>query len=87
MPAKGSPPAVDCAGDDIAAFPRRIELSAFTAWANNVLEDASFKPARPASAQVVILPLSQLLARPFGTIVLPSTDEVHLPMSPEPPNA
>ncbi len=63
----------------------RLALAGFTAWANQVLEAASFQPASVIQAQVVVLPLSQLLGRPFGALVLPACDETHLPASPEPP--
>ena len=63
---------------------RRMDLRVFTAWVNNALEAGSFKPEHPALAQVVILPLSQLLGRVFGAVVLPGCDEVRLPVSPEP---
>ncbi|MES2424159.1 MAG: PD-(D/E)XK nuclease family protein, partial [Pseudomonadota bacterium] len=64
---------------------RRLGLNEFTSWVNAVLEAASFKPAYPAQEQVVILPLSQLLARPFAALVLPGCDEQRLSPSPEPP--
>jgi len=66
---------------------RRMDLPAFTAWVNSALEAASFKPVHPARAQVVLLPLSQLLGRPFGAVVLPGCDEMRLPVSPEPTSA
>jgi ATP-dependent helicase/nuclease subunit B len=74
----------DGAETEFADHPRRMDLLAFTAWVNNALEAASFKPAHPPVAQVVILPLSQLLGRVFGAVVLPGCDEVRLPVSPEP---
>lgn len=64
---------------------RRLDLSEFTSWVNQVLEGASFTPAYPLDEQVVILPLRQLLARPFAAVVLPGCDEVRLSPSPEPP--
>jgi ATP-dependent helicase/nuclease subunit B len=45
----------------------------------------SFSPQHPAQAQVVILPLSQLLGRSVAAVVLPGCDEVRLTVSPEPP--
>src|SRR6185369_1724776 len=50
---------------------RRFSLAGFTAWVNETLEAASFVPQSPDEAQVVILPFNQLLARPFGALVLP----------------
>ncbi len=66
-------------------FSERVSLSEFTAWVSQTLEAQSFMPTHPATAQVVILPLSQLLGRPLPAVVLPGCDEVRLPASPEPP--
>lgn len=63
----------------------RMSLNEFTAWVSQTLEGMSFSPQHPAHAQVVILPLSQLLGRPLAAVVLPGCDEVRLPVSPEPP--
>ena len=73
-------------GDELAlplAFP--MSLQAFTSWVNQTLEAASFSPPHPDQAQVVILPLSQLLGRPMQAVVMPGCDEVRLAVSPEPP--
>lgn len=64
---------------------RRMDLAAFTAWVNQALEGASFSPPYPAHEQVVFLPMSQMLARPFAAVVLAGCDEVRLPPAPEPP--
>ena len=64
---------------------RRLGLSEFSNWVNQALEGASFKPAYPPEEQVVILPLAQMLGRPFAAAVLPGCDEVRLNPSPEPP--
>ena len=64
---------------------RRWSLAEFTRWVDQTLEGASFKPAHPPQEQVVILPLAQLLGRPFAAVVLPGCDEVRLNPSPEPP--
>lgn len=67
---------------------RRLDLAEFTAWVDDALEAASFVPPYPEAAgneQVVILPMPQLLARPFAAVVLPGCDELRLPASPEPP--
>ena len=63
----------------------RMDLQEFTNWASQALEGASFSPAHPAQAQVVIIPLSQLLGRPLRAVVMPGADEVRLAVSPEPP--
>lgn len=64
---------------------RRWSLAEFMHWADQALEGASFRPAHPPEEQVVILPLAQLLGRPFAAVVLPGCDEVRLNPSPEPP--
>jgi ATP-dependent helicase/nuclease subunit B len=64
---------------------RRLSLSEFTNWVDAVLEAASHVPPHPAREQVTILPLSQMLARPFAALVLPGCDDVRLPAAPEPP--
>lgn len=64
---------------------RRMDLAEFTSWANQALEGASFSPPYPEHEQVVILPMSQMLARPFAAVVLAGCDEVRLNPSPEPP--
>ena len=67
---------------DVAA---RQSLSQFTAWVSQTLEGMSFAPPQPGPAQVLILPISQLLGRPLAAIVLPGCDELSLPTSAEPP--
>lgn len=64
---------------------RRLGLTEFTQWVNQALEGASFTPVYPDNEQVVILPLSQMLGRPFAAVVIPGCDEVRLNPSPEPP--
>jgi ATP-dependent helicase/nuclease subunit B len=64
---------------------RRFSLADFTAWVNDVLEAANFKPANPQGEQVVILPFNKLLGRDVGALVLAGCDEMRLPPSPEPP--
>ena len=73
----------DAAFADVAG---RLSLNDFTAWVSQTLEAASFLPAHPAQAQVVILPLSQLLGRVLPAVVLPGCDEMRMPVSPEPPD-
>ncbi|TAN09964.1 MAG: PD-(D/E)XK nuclease family protein [Burkholderiaceae bacterium] len=62
---------------------RRMDFDAFMHWARATLEAATFKPPKPAEADVVVLPLSQLLDRPFAAAVIPGADEKRLPMTPE----
>ncbi len=66
---------------------RRMALSEFTRWVSDTLEAASFRPPPPPGAPVVILPMSQLLGRPFAALVVPGADERRLPAMPEPPGA
>ncbi len=54
-------------------------------WVQDVLEAGSFRPPYPLQEQVVIVPLSQLLARDFAAVVIPGCDETRLPAAPEPP--
>lgn len=69
---------------EFAGADGRMGLADFTSWVNQVLEAASFKPPHPARAQVLILPMSQLLGHTLQAVVLPGGDEQHLPVSPEP---
>jgi ATP-dependent helicase/nuclease subunit B len=71
---------------EFADFTERIGLSEFTAWVGQTLEGINFLPPQPADAQVIVLPLSQLLGRPLAAVVLPGCDEQRLPVSPEPPS-
>ena len=78
------------ADQELEALPqagRRLSAFEFGGWVDTVLESASFVPDYPLREQVVITPLSQLLARPFAALVLPGCDEVRLAASPEPPGA
>ena len=72
--------------DALADHSAPISLAEFTAWASDCLENASFKPSLGAAApaaQVIVLPLAQVLARPFAAIVIAGADEQRLPASPE----
>ncbi|MBS0524376.1 MAG: PD-(D/E)XK nuclease family protein [Proteobacteria bacterium] len=64
---------------------RPMGLQDFTRWVGEVLEAARYRPEYLADAPVVVLPLPQLLARPFAALVLPGCDEKRLPAAPEPP--
>ncbi len=62
-----------------------MSLGEFSTWVQTTLEGASFKPPLPAAdAQVLILPLAQMAARPFAAAVLAGVDAQRLPLSPEP---
>ena len=71
--------------DEFAAFTMPLSLSEFTTWVSQTCEAESFLPVHPAQAQVVILPLSQLLGRSLTAVVLPGCDEVRLSPSSDPP--
>ncbi len=73
------------AENEFADAVARMGLNDFSSWVNQTLEAARFLPVHPGQAQVVILPLSQLLGRTLQAVVLPGCDEQHLPVSPEPP--
>lgn len=64
---------------------RSWSLAEFTAWVNQSLEAASWSPEYPQNEQVVLVPLSQLLARPFAAVLLCGCDEQRLPASAPPP--
>ena len=63
---------------------RRLDLAEFNAWVNAVLEAERFKPDYPLREQVAILPMSQMLGRPFAAVLLAGCDELRLPSAPEP---
>lgn len=69
---------------DWAVAQRRVGLAEYTHWVGQALEAASFRPPHPGAAQVVVLPLAQLLGRAFAALVLPGADERRLPVAPEP---
>jgi ATP-dependent helicase/nuclease subunit B len=66
----------------------------FVQWLDSVLDSHSFKPALSAApsattattgeADVLILPLHQMLGRRFAALVMPGCDEMSLPAAPEP---
>ncbi|MEO6292227.1 MAG: PD-(D/E)XK nuclease family protein, partial [Burkholderiaceae bacterium] len=67
---------------------RRLSLAEFKDWVDMAMESSSFVPLYPPGsqeAQVVIVPMSQLLARPFAAAVLPGCDEVRFNPSPDLP--
>ena len=72
--------------DDSAPVRRSTwSLASFTAWVRDALEGARFQLPGDAQAQVVILPMAQLMGRDFAATVAPGCDEVSLPTHPEPP--
>lgn len=63
---------------------RRLDLAEFSQWVNEALEGESFKPPYPEREQLVILPMSQMLGRPFASVLLAGCDAVRLQSAPEP---
>lgn len=74
----------ESAAENFAAYPERLTLSAFQTWLTQVLEAGSFVPPHPVDAQVVILPLTQLLGRSPAALVFPGADEERFPACAEP---
>lgn len=70
--------------DWLLAAQRKLSVSAFTAWVRDVLEAANFVPLSPPGAPVVVLPMAQMLARPFASVVVAGCDDQHLSAAPEP---
>ncbi|GKT14366.1 PD-(D/E)XK nuclease family protein [Acidovorax sp. SUPP2522] len=73
--------------EGLASAGRPMALVEFTRWVNEVLEAARYRPGHDGSASVFVVPLPQILARPFATLVVPGCDEKRLPPAPEPPGA
>ncbi len=68
----------------LAGDSARMSLAEFSTWLQMALEGASFKPPQSGGTpDVVILPLAQLAARPFGAAVMAGMDEVSLPAAPD----
>lgn len=65
-----------------------MTLHEFVAWADSVLEQASFLPAgdRSRPADVIITPLARAMLRPFAAVVCPGADGRRLGAS-APPHA
>ncbi len=67
--------------ESLAQAQNRMSLAEFEKWVNLALESSTFIPDDPSDAgepQVVILPLSQLLGRPFAAVVIPGCDEARV---------
>ena len=75
--------------DDSFNWPNNphMSLQDFSRWVDQTLEAAKFEPPHPLDAQVVMLPLAQLLGRQLAAVVLPGCDEIRLAVSPEPSGA
>lgn len=63
---------------------RPIHLRQFANWLRDALEHAHFlSPSAPQQADVIILPVSQLLGRSFAAVVWPGLDAQGLPLLPK----
>jgi ATP-dependent helicase/nuclease subunit B len=71
--------------ESLGGSQRSMNLSQFSKWANEVLEAGRFRPDSSPDAPVIVLPMPQLLARPFAALVLPGCDEKRMLAAPEPP--
>ena len=70
----------------LAQAQTRMRIADFEKWVNLALESCNFIPTDAyddAEPQVVILPLNQLLARPFAAVVIPGCDEVRVQTAPD----
>lgn len=70
-------PAADAAWRDVCAA-TEVDADAFADWVDGCLEQATYTPASPPSAQVVITPAARAGLRPFGAVVWPGADDEHL---------
>ncbi len=68
-----------------AAAELRVDLAGFIAWVESTLEATPFLPLPDPGAQVVLTPLARALGRPFGHIVVPGADALHLGAPDTPP--
>lgn len=55
-----------------------LDADGFERWVDQALDQATFVPATPSQAAVVITPLARAMLRPFGAVVLPGADEKRL---------
>ncbi len=58
-----------------------VDLPGFLAWVVSTLELAPFLPPPDAGAEVVLTPLARAFGRPFGQVVVPGADHLHLGMA------
>ncbi len=68
---------------------RPMALAEFVHWADEVLEAGRFRPEFGGDGvpDAVVVPLPQMLARPFAALVAAGCDEKRLQAAPEPPGA
>lgn len=62
-----------------------IDLYAFTAWVDQVLDGANHEPPRADDPDVVITPLARAIGRPFAHVVMPGADQRQLGARSTPP--
>jgi ATP-dependent helicase/nuclease subunit B len=56
----------------------RFDLAGFTGWLESALDAATFDPPPDPGALVVLTPLARAIGRPFGAVVVPSSDQERL---------
>ena len=56
----------------------RFDLAGFTGWLELALDAATFDPPPDPGALVVLTPLARAIGRPFGAVVVPSSDQERL---------
>ncbi len=68
---------------------RPMTLAEFAHWVDEVLEAGRFRPEfdGDGAPDAVVVPLPQMLARPFAALVAAGCDEKRLQAAPEPPGA
>ncbi|SFD53400.1 PD-(D/E)XK nuclease family protein [Paracidovorax konjaci] len=68
---------------------RPLTLTEFAQWVDEVLEAGRFRPDLDGEGapQIVVVPLQQMLARPFAALVAAGCDEKRLQAAPEPSGA
>ena len=68
-----------------AAAQARLSFSGFTAWVQATLEQMPYLPLPDEGAVVVLTPLARAFGRPFGHVVVPGADHLHLGATESPP--
>ena len=69
-----------------AAAELRMDLPGFVAWVETTLEATPYLPLPDPGAQVVLMPLARAFGRPFGQVVVPGADALHLGAIETPPS-
>ena len=69
-----------------AAAELRLDLYGFVAWVEATLEATPYLPPPDPGAQVVLMPLARAFGRPFGQVVVPGADALHLGAIETPPS-